>query len=396
MVDKQREVARLIGQGVSVSEACRRLAIDRKTVSAYLAGDHVVGQRASTAADGFAPFVDYCRSRLGEDPHLWASTLFDELLTLGFTGSYPTLTRQLRDRGLRPVCQDCAHVKDRAAAIITHEPSEETQWDWLELPNPPAAWGWGGHAHLLVGSLAHSSRWRAVLAESEDQPHLIDALDRVTRALGGATRRWRFDRMATVCHPASGRVSASFAAVAKHYGVQVAICPPARGNRKGVVEKANHVAAQRWWRTLADDVTVEQAQASLDDWCRLRGDTRVQRTAGGDNVAVVAAREPLTDITSLEPFPAVLTVDRKVSGQATRFTMLIHLDGASRADRLRDQLNARVRRTARPTTALADAASRRDRLSASWRPWSPDRYGKAPTCASVEPRGEQPIGSWSP
>ncbi|MFE4638178.1 hypothetical protein ACFRJ1_33085 [Streptomyces sp. NPDC056773] len=31
--------------------------------------------------------------------------------------------------------------------------------------------------------------------------------------------------------------------------VGVDICPPRRGNRKGVVEKANHSAAQRWWRT---------------------------------------------------------------------------------------------------------------------------------------------------
>jgi hypothetical protein len=31
-----------------------------------------------------------------------------------------------------------------------------------------------------------------------------------------------------------------------------AVCPPRRGNRKGVVEKANHAAAQRCWRTLGD------------------------------------------------------------------------------------------------------------------------------------------------
>jgi hypothetical protein len=36
--------------------------------------------------------------------------------------------------------------------------------------------------------------------------------------------------MATVCHPGFGKVSASFAAVAKHYGVTVAISPPRRGN----------------------------------------------------------------------------------------------------------------------------------------------------------------------
>ena len=49
------------------------------------------------------------------------------------------------------------------------------------------------------------------------------------------------------------------------------ICPPRRGNRKGVVEKANHSAAQRWWRTLADDVTVGPAQAGLDALARPGG-----------------------------------------------------------------------------------------------------------------------------
>ena len=94
--------------------------------------------------------------------------------------------------------------------------------------------------------------------------------------LGGLSDVWRFDRMATVCHPATGRVTASFAAVAKHYGVSVAICPPRHGNRKGVVEKANDVAAQRWWRTLPDDVTVEEAQASLDRFCAERADARMR------------------------------------------------------------------------------------------------------------------------
>jgi transposase len=95
-------------------------------------------------------------------------------------------------------------------------------------------WGWGSKAYLLAGALAHSGRWRGWLSASMDQPHLIEGLDRITRALAGLTAAWRFDRMATVVHPESGRVTASFAAVAKHYGVSVRPCPPRRGNRKGV------------------------------------------------------------------------------------------------------------------------------------------------------------------
>lgn len=86
----------------------------------------------------------------------------------------------------------------------------------------------------------------------------------MVRQLGGVTQVWRFDRMSTVCFPASGRITPAFAQVAKHYGVRSVTCPSRRGNRKGVVEKANHAAAQRWWRTLGDDVTVAQAQAGLD------------------------------------------------------------------------------------------------------------------------------------
>ncbi|MGY1838107.1 MULTISPECIES: Mu transposase domain-containing protein [unclassified Modestobacter] len=245
-------------------------------------------------------------------------TPFDEVVDLGYDRAYSTFTRQLRARNLRPACQPRAPTKGRPAAVIDHPAGEETQWDWVEVPDPPAAWaaaGYQGRAFLLVGALAHSGRWRGVLCSSMEQPVLIDALHRVCAGLGGLSRVWRFDRMATVCHPGSGKVSASFAAVAKHYGVTVAICPPRRGNRKGVVEKANHTAAQRWWRTLADDVTVEQAEASLDEFCAPRGDARL-RTLGGrrGTVSSFLADERLAPLPA--PFPAVTTVERKVSAQA--------------------------------------------------------------------------------
>ena len=90
----------------------------------------------------------------------------------------------------------------------------------------------------------------------------------MVRRLGGVSQYWRFDRMAAVCDPGSGQITASFAAVAKHYGVGVRICPPRRGQRKGVVEKANHSAAQRWWRTLADELSMPGAQGELDRFSR--------------------------------------------------------------------------------------------------------------------------------
>ncbi|WP_246043722.1 hypothetical protein [Rarobacter incanus] len=85
-------------------------------------------------ADPFDAFVDYVTARLIEDPHLWAMTLLDELRPLGYVGSYPTLTRQIRARGLRPACVACAHVTKRPNAIIAHPPGEETQFDGSRCP----------------------------------------------------------------------------------------------------------------------------------------------------------------------------------------------------------------------------------------------------------------------
>ena len=272
-------------------------------------------------------------ARLREDPHLWARTLLDELKELGFALSYPSLTRNIRERGLRPVCEECRSATERPNAIIEHEPGAETQWDWLDLPDPPQSWEWGKKAHLLVGSLAHSSKWRGWLSPCTDQPHLVDGLDRVTRALGGVTRSWRFDRMSTVCDPGSGRITASFAGVAKHYSVSVSVCPPRRGNRKGVVEKANHTAAQRWWRTLPDDVTAEQAQADLDRFAALRGDTRMRATPEGKSTdAAIAETEPLAPVPAA-PYPVIVAEPRTVSRQALVGLPWQPLLGAARAGR---------------------------------------------------------------
>jgi len=133
-------------QGWTISAIARHLGHDRKTIRAYVTGRRTAGARVRAAGDNFGPFVDYAAARLGEDPHLWASALFDELLGLGFTGSYPTLTRQIRGRRLRPACEPCSPAKGRPVAVIEHPAGAETQWDWLELPDPPAAWGWGSQA----------------------------------------------------------------------------------------------------------------------------------------------------------------------------------------------------------------------------------------------------------
>lgn len=298
------EVHALRQRGWSISAIARHVGRTRRTVRANLSGNRVPGRRASSGPDPFGPFEAYVRQRLSDDPHVWATVLFDEVVALGYLQSYPTLVRKIRDRGLRPLCGACVGTRGRARAIIDHPPGEECQWDWLELSDTP----WQSKVLVLVGVLSHSGRFRAWVTSSADQPHLIEGIDGVLRRLGGTARRWRVDRMATVITPGTGRIQSSFVPVAKHYGVGVDPCPPRNPQRKGAVEKAIHYISQRWWRT-ASVTSLSSAQDSLDEFCQTVGDSRRR---GESTVGELAESEPLLEL-PLMPYPAEGILVRRVA-----------------------------------------------------------------------------------
>jgi transposase len=299
------EIVALRRRGWSVSAIARHTGRDRKTIRAWLTqGER---RRRARALSVLEPFRAYVERRFADDPHLDATVLLRELRPLGFDRSYQTLTRELRRLGLRPECPVCKRGGDRLTIELAHEPGEELQLDWLELAETP----WGAPAYVLVGALSYSGRIRAVLSDGLDFAHLVAALDGVLRRLGGTARSWRTDRMATLVEPGADRLRPEAAEVAKHYGVTVAVCPPRRAQRKGVVEAAIRYVGRSWWRT-ARVATPAEAQRSLDQWCVEVAD---QRRRGALTVAQKAAAEPLLPLPATA-FPAELQVERVVSSSA--------------------------------------------------------------------------------
>ncbi|MGA2036552.1 MAG: IS21 family transposase [Acidimicrobiales bacterium] len=300
-------------RGWTISAIARHLGHDRKTIRAYLTGVRVAGQRKSSVPDALTPYEAYIRARFDDDRHLWASALYDEVVALGYGRSYPHFVRQVRERGLRPHCEACRGVKGRDSIEIEHPAGEEIQWDWFERRRAP----WGATAYVLLGTLPHSSRTRGALAESMDQAHLVEAMDKVLRRLGGTARVWRTDRLATVITPGTRDVQPSFAPVAKHYGAIVEPCPPRRGNRKGSVESAVRFVSGRWWRTMTAK-TPEEAQLSLDRFLAGPGDARVRRHRDGTKTTVgkLAETEPLAGL-PVACYPATVVLERVVADNAT-------------------------------------------------------------------------------
>jgi len=233
------EIHALARRGWSVSAIARHTGRDRKTVRKYLAGERPVREAAPSCVE---PFREYLAARFAEDAHVDATVLYREVSGLGFERSYVTFARQVRELGLRPRCEACRTGGHGATVALGHEPGEEIQFDWLELTETP----WGEPACVLVGALSFSGKCRAVVCEGMTFAHLVDAIDGVLRRLGGTSRAWRTDRMATVVAPGTDRITAQFAQVAKHYGVEVWVCPPRRPQRKGVVEAAIKYLTRSW------------------------------------------------------------------------------------------------------------------------------------------------------
>ena len=187
------------------------------------------GSGSPAGPDRFAPFGSYCRIRFGDDPHLWATTLFDEVADLGYEGAYPSFTRALRRRGLRPRCDD-VRGGGGAGGVRGHR-SSGGRGDPVGLGRAARTrrrrGGRGRTRTCWSGRCRTRARGAGCSRSRRSSRTWSRRCTAVCARLGGVTRRWRFDRMSTVCHPESGDVTASFAEVAKYYGVIVDVLPVA-------------------------------------------------------------------------------------------------------------------------------------------------------------------------
>ena len=167
---------------------------------------------------------------------------------------------------------------------------------------------------MLVGALSHSGRFRGVFCEQMTFGHLAAAAHQVLLALGGSACVWRTDRMATIVNPDTDRITIEAAQLAKHYGVDLAICPRRRAQRKGVVERAIQYLTGSWW-TSARVTGPADAQRSLDDWCARVADQRPRHDDDQRTVAAVAAGERLRALPA-GAYPAVISLERQASKSA--------------------------------------------------------------------------------
>ncbi|CAN5278855.1 hypothetical protein BH18ACT4_BH18ACT4_08980 [soil metagenome] len=130
------EVQALRKRGWSYIAIARHIGCDWRTVKAYVEGREP-GARRRSEPDPVERFAPYLRARFAEDPHVWGSALFDEVTELGYSLSYPSFVRQVRDAGLRPHCETCAGVVGRDTIARPTLSSADTCSRWREVKSEP-------------------------------------------------------------------------------------------------------------------------------------------------------------------------------------------------------------------------------------------------------------------
>ena len=300
------EIHALACRGWSTSAIARHTGRDRKTIRKHLAGQGPTGEPAPSCLE---PFRAYLEARFGDDPHVRGSVLFEELGPLGFERSYPTLVREIRELGLRPVCDCCKAGGVKVTVGLDHEPGEELQLDWLELSETP----WGEKAYVLVGALSHSGRVRGVFADGMTFAHLIEALDGVLRRLGGTAKSWRTDRMGDRGLPGQRPAAAGDGRRGETLRRHRRGVPGEPAAAQGCCREGDRLSdaiVVRW--RAAPVSTLAEAQADLDRWCVTVAD---RRRRGQSTVGLLAASEPLLALPELA-FPAEHQAERVVADDA--------------------------------------------------------------------------------
>lgn len=195
---------------------------------------------------------------LGKHERLLAISIHNKLRAEGFTGSYPTVARAVRDvRGPR----------FRAAAVasvpVHTDPGEEDQFDFCNLDDVAARWGWD-HPLRVFGAISCWPRQRMWwFTTSEDRAHTFEGLARTFEAFGGVPAAARTDRMGALGTSQGRRFKLHPATVefAAHYGVKITSCKARDAKRKGKVERPFRQLRE----TFIPEVELDGVPANLDE-----------------------------------------------------------------------------------------------------------------------------------
>jgi transposase len=279
---------------LSMRQIAASCGLCRKTVSRII---HSEGEiRTPSDQDGIvAPYRRLIESWYGEHPKLKATQVYERLLGLGFTGSYPTVNR--------------ATKKLRAKkTVMYHErvllPAEEAQVDWMVLTLP-----WGtvyGFVYILAWSRFLVVRFYPRMTFE----FFLDGHLEAFQECRGVAHAHRYDNLKSVVISRKPvlRLNTQFVDFSRHYCFAIHPCTPYRANEKGRVERV--IRDVRSFLYTQNPKDLPDLNRLINQWQRVRNNTPHSMT--GMSPSDASCDEPLKKLPAIG-YPAKRVVVARVS-----------------------------------------------------------------------------------
>ena len=272
------DVQALKRQGLTIVEIANELGYHPATISRWLARGGPPARRRAPAP----PLIgERWAARIAEllrrSPRLLATSVYEILVTEGFTGSYPTVVRHLHAlRGPR------FRSEPRVSVSIETAPGEEAQFDFSDVSSFTERWGLG-EVHCFQCILSWS-RWRIWwFTTSVDQAHTFEGLVRFFEAAGGVPHVARTDRMGALgtSQGRRFRLHPPAVAFAQAHGIEIRACQPRDAARKGKVERPFRDTKERFLAeldALGPPTSLDELNERGRLWLAQRVHARVHRS----------------------------------------------------------------------------------------------------------------------
>lgn len=231
--DRWMMIKSLYRQGWAKRKIARELVVDRNTVRKVLRQERPQPyQRVVPRSSILAPYEGFIQQRVAEVDYS-ARRVFEDLLTMGYQGSYDTVKVYVR-----PLRQERDQIAEATVRFET-APGKQAQVDW------GSSWvtmqGGRLRVHLFVMGLGYSRRHYVEFTPRETIEELILCHEHAFDWFGGLTEEILYDNPKTVVlkRDVEGKHiqwNPLFWDFAGYYGFTPRLCRPYRAKTKGKVE----------------------------------------------------------------------------------------------------------------------------------------------------------------
>lgn len=253
IVETIRKIRLMIQRdGDSIRETAKKLGLSRNTVRKAVRSQQTAFsyRRKTQPRPVLGAFVERLEKALADDWKLakrqrrTAIVLFEQLQVEGYTGSYDSVRRHVRDWRKRQ-----EQISTEVYIPLVFDAGEAFQFDWshelVEMAGMPVT------VKVAQLRLCHSRHFLVVAYPRETQEMVFDAHIRAFDYFGGICRRGIYDNLKTAVNKIlSGKQRSfnnRFSQLSSHYLFEPVACTPAAGWEKGQVENQVGTVRRRFF-----------------------------------------------------------------------------------------------------------------------------------------------------